>query len=104
MSAAFLTWTALASLLLVEAGVRLLRPQQLNYDVFIYQPDEKIGWRHQTDLRVEARRAGRTIAICIDARGDRVRCVAAVAAFCEGAPRRARGDAEEVAELDQSQP
>jgi hypothetical protein len=72
----FLATTALVAALLIEFGVRVLLPQQLNYDVRadLYREDAELGWRRAADTSADLSRDGLTIRICTDDRGDRIDC------------------------------
>ena len=69
------TAATLFSLILLEALVRVLLPQELPHDVpELWSPDHSIGWKHRAGIRVTANTGERDVEICIDGDGDRVDC------------------------------
>ena len=84
-AATFLLVTALASALLLEVGVRLLRPQILPRDApELWNPDDVIGWRHRPGVRSWVNTGERDVEVCFDERGDRVDCAPNAARDCVG--------------------
>ena len=81
---AFGVYTISASVLFLEALVRLFIPQILPWDTpDLWQPDERIGYRHQPNARLWTNTGDRRVQICFDAVGDRIDCEQAKEQTCD---------------------
>jgi hypothetical protein len=68
---------ALATLALLELGVRIFAPQVLPHDVpDLWTPDPEMGWHRAPGVRILANTGERGVEICTDAQGDRIHCSA----------------------------
>ncbi|HTO68794.1 MAG TPA: hypothetical protein VMR31_02950 [Myxococcota bacterium] len=65
----------LATLLLLEAGVRVFQPQVLPHDVpELWVEDAALGWRHRPNVDLWQNSGEREVEVCTDAAGNRVAC------------------------------
>jgi hypothetical protein len=82
-AAALLALLGLASLGLLELGVRVFAPQVLPQDVpDLWVQDPALGWKHLANARMLANTGERDVEICTDAAGDRVDCAASPRTDC----------------------